>query len=1103
MPKTNRARLLAFAVAGVLLVTALIGVVAIMFSTQSTSNSTNSLSEISIQANTSELVEQEKTTLTVSGKSVTGQERNLDKVDWASVDASIATVDTNGTVTAIAPGTTEIQATVEGKTTNKTISVVRAGNAGETVTGTIAGKTTLAKGDKTKLTATFDNNWSGDVIWTTNEASIVNTLDNDGNIEAIASGKATITARISGTNNVAIIDIIVSGNGQVLGIDVPATLDLPLGATHKLEYTLLPAGVTANVSWDIGNNTTLATIDTKAGTIKALKAGTFTLTTYVGNVYAYTRVSISDVKVDSLEIIGDETSTVNAINELRVVALPTTAWQVADWTLSDEKLATFVDEKGIALQGTVKNEGTVSFRALAKGKVTFTATRNAGVNAGANAVTDTLEVTIGDQLQATSVIITRDKNFKGDTLEIAGGSDYTLEAKVLPASARQDVKWFSHNVEFVTIDEATGVIKGQKEGAATIEARALDKDGKPLVDTITVVVTASNVNDIVSVHIVDSVNKDITKTIRVLEGNDQQLKGITRVLNNLTGVVSIDENPTAIRWQSDNAHFATIDPQTGLVTALSVGKATISARITGNDTITYATVTIEVIATPDATKVEIAGADVVPSHTRSDFTATTTPTGVENAVVWTRSAGTVTLEDKKTYDNSLQNTGVIVEFIYTDANGKEVISNTTLNEKTAKVTFATIRFSLDETITGGTGFVYITATHTNGDNTKVTALHKVTVAARPTPNTIEISKVEEANGEYTITARAYVTGKDGKEDTILSEGVKQEFEWYSTDENVVVFTDATNGTIVGQTPIIGGATIKARAIAYGTATVFVEYPNTSLRNSATITVTTPKQNIDGVNIVAKGTDPKVDTTIAQTATVYKDGTVELEATAFDASSDASMVIPGYTDVDYNGDFSQATDKNIVSGAVFHFWTSATSIATVDQDGVVTPVKSGTVTIYVEAVGTRQWGSFTVIVDMTRHQMVVDFVNNYNTTVTATTLKTAAGTLAYINSYIDRKVIELKGIKYDEKDPIVAEYARIDKLSEATSLGNFVSTAKAVALSKGYNFYEVLANAINEPTASNKATAQDMLSEFDVLVLADNNLANNVLGALKARIAAAK
>ena len=145
----------------------------------------------------------ETTRLTVSGKS--------GSVEWSSTDPSVASVQ-DGTVTAVAPGTATITATVGGESV-KAIARCRfeAGPAAETAPAP-AGDVTISQEDVTLFSQgeTFtlrlldgDQRLSG-VTWSTSDASVC-VVDGSGNVTAMGSGQARVSGVYGGVTRVCIV----------------------------------------------------------------------------------------------------------------------------------------------------------------------------------------------------------------------------------------------------------------------------------------------------------------------------------------------------------------------------------------------------------------------------------------------------------------------------------------------------------------------------------------------------------------------------------------------------------------------------------------------------------------------------------------------------------------------------------------------------------------------------------------------------------------------------------------------------------------------------------------------------------------------------------
>lgn len=132
-------------------------------------------------------------------------------VTWSSSDEAVATVDGQGMVTAVAPGTATITATLEnGQSAQCTVNCTwdpeaaaakeaQAAADGEeapaeqTTAGLSANDITLdSAGDSQQLTV---NGAEGDVTWASEDTAVA-TVDDQGNVTAVAPGRTTVTATV-------------------------------------------------------------------------------------------------------------------------------------------------------------------------------------------------------------------------------------------------------------------------------------------------------------------------------------------------------------------------------------------------------------------------------------------------------------------------------------------------------------------------------------------------------------------------------------------------------------------------------------------------------------------------------------------------------------------------------------------------------------------------------------------------------------------------------------------------------------------------------------------------------------------------------------------
>ena len=119
-------------------------------------------------------------------------------VTWASNNPEVATVDTNGKVTAIGSGTATITATVDGQSVTCTVTVPKL------VTSVSLNKDelTLTTGNSEQLTATVEPTDASNknLSWTSSRTDIA-TVDTNGTVTAKAPGTTTITATAADGSN--------------------------------------------------------------------------------------------------------------------------------------------------------------------------------------------------------------------------------------------------------------------------------------------------------------------------------------------------------------------------------------------------------------------------------------------------------------------------------------------------------------------------------------------------------------------------------------------------------------------------------------------------------------------------------------------------------------------------------------------------------------------------------------------------------------------------------------------------------------------------------------------------------------------------------------
>ena len=164
-----------------------------------------SVSSVSLNKTTLTLTEGESEVLNATVKPDNATDKT---VTWSSSDASIATVDRNGKVTAVKAGSATITAKAGDKSATCTVTVNKKVVA---VTSVTLNKTelTLTEGEAETLTATVkpDDATDKTVTWTTSDASIA-TVDANGKVTAVKEGSATVTATADDKSATCVITVI-------------------------------------------------------------------------------------------------------------------------------------------------------------------------------------------------------------------------------------------------------------------------------------------------------------------------------------------------------------------------------------------------------------------------------------------------------------------------------------------------------------------------------------------------------------------------------------------------------------------------------------------------------------------------------------------------------------------------------------------------------------------------------------------------------------------------------------------------------------------------------------------------------------------------------
>ena len=362
-------------------------------------------------------------------------------VTWTSSDDTIATVDSNGKVIAIAAGTATITAKVGTFEKNCAVSVVV---PIDSVT-VLDADFTLNRGDNKTVTATVnpsDTTEDKTVTWTSSNAAVAK-VDSNGKVTAIAAGTATITAKVGTKTDTVKVTVIVPITEF---ITTDTTFEIIKNSSKTINTTINPSDTTEDktITWTSADKA-IATVD-ETGKVTGVAAGTVKITgTLKNGKKVESTVTVKIIPVESIEIIQDKLDMKRKDTKvLNVEYKPENATEATDivWSSSDEEVA-IVDENG---KVTALKEGTAT------------------ITAKMGNLTDTIDVTV-TEVPLKSIIL------DDDSTKV--GKDYKISVKLDPIDATDDItyEYSSSDEEIATVDEF-GNVTTKKAGKVKITVKA-------------------------------------------------------------------------------------------------------------------------------------------------------------------------------------------------------------------------------------------------------------------------------------------------------------------------------------------------------------------------------------------------------------------------------------------------------------------------------------------------------------------------------------------------------------------------------------------------------------------------------------------------------
>ncbi|MEP0366349.1 MAG: Ig-like domain-containing protein [Cyclobacteriaceae bacterium] len=458
-------------------------------------------------------------------------------VSWSSSDNAIASVSSEGLVTALSEGTVTINATaLDGSATVGSIEIIVTRGFLAVSSISITGNAQMIDNDVQTMEATVlpENATNKEVTWSSENNEILSVNPSTGEVTATGVGTTSITATATDGSEVSDSFEITVAPLLVSNVTLSGDLNMIAEDIQTLEVSLFPAHATdQTVTW-ASSDLDIATVSA-TGKVTAIAPGNVIITATSNDadqVVGSFPIAVAPLLVDEIELSGETNMIDGESQSIVSIVTPVKATDASlSWSTSDASIL------------SVSTTGVVTANAVGTATITATANDDSGISSS-------LEITVAPLLLSEISII-------GETSMI-DASNQTLSVDINPAAATDaSVSWSSSNTAVATVDN-TGVVNAIAPGEVVITATANDAS---------------------------EVSSSITITVSPLLVSEITVVGETSMIDTSSQTLVADVNPdnatdVSVTWSSSDESIATVD-ETGIVTAIAVGQVTITA--TAND----------------------------------------------------------------------------------------------------------------------------------------------------------------------------------------------------------------------------------------------------------------------------------------------------------------------------------------------------------------------------------------------------------------------------------------------------------------------------------------------------------------------------------------
>jgi uncharacterized protein YjdB len=457
-------------------------------------------------------------------------------VTWSTTAPSIASVNSSGIVSAIAPGVARIVARTAAEADSAVI-VIRANDDFRVEPGIVS----IPLGAQLQFSVSSSSRSAAysttAVHWSTSDSSVA-TVSETGMVSTIGVGDAMLIANAGNATGSATIAVKQNTIGSIR--ITPANSSINAKTTEQLVATLYDdngrviPGTASN--WSTSSNS-IATVSS-AGVITGIAKGSAFVTARVGSKRATATVNILDIPVASIDVTAPA-STVSIGQSLQASAILKDAdgnvltGRVVSWQSSNPALA------------TVTSSGLIT--GVAIGQVTISAISDGKIGATAVAVTQKPVASVAITPANGSAMIGQSAQLKADALDASG-----------TAIGGKTFAWQSSNPSIATVS-ASGLVSTLAAGTTTISASTDGVSGSTGFTVTTVPVASVTVEP---------------SSVQLSVGGTAQLSASAK---DATGA-ALTQRVT--QWASANPAVASLS-STGLLTAVGPGNTTVTATVDG------------------------------------------------------------------------------------------------------------------------------------------------------------------------------------------------------------------------------------------------------------------------------------------------------------------------------------------------------------------------------------------------------------------------------------------------------------------------------------------------------------------------------------------